>query len=119
MPDSCEPFDTGLSPRDVDPARPRSIETPWGPISIFSCARGLFAVQSFCPHLGGPLFQGSVSGETVTCPWHQWRFSLATGRRLDLEGRPHPGGESLLVCSVRLGARGALVLCDPRRAGVL
>jgi len=119
MPDSGEPFDTGLSPRDVDPERPRPVETPWGPVAILSCAERLFAVQSFCPHLGGPLFQGTISGETVTCPWHHWRFSLATGRRLELDGRPHPGGDSLIVCDVQAGPRGTLVLSAPRRAGVL
>ncbi len=113
-----EAFDTGLLPSDVDPRRPRPIDTPWGSFAIFACAGRLHAVQSFCPHLLGPLFQGSVSGETVTCPWHQWRFSLATGRRLDLEGREVQAGAQLDVLEARLGPRGTILLGDERRRDV-
>src|SRR5262245_34709873 len=110
-------FDTGLRPEDVDPERPQPIDTPWGSISIFARGGSLFAVQSFCPHLMGPLFQGTVSGETVTCPWHQWRFSLATGLRLDETGMEMPGEERLLLREVALGPRGTILLVVPRRDG--
>src|SRR5205814_2097602 len=57
-------FDTGILPGELDPARPRPIETPWGSFSLFVAAGRSGArvrcVQSFCPHLGGPLFQGTV-----------------------------------------------------------
>jgi nitrite reductase/ring-hydroxylating ferredoxin subunit len=113
-----EAFDTGLRPEDVDPARPRPIDTPWGSMSIFACAGELLAVQSFCPHLMGPLFQGTVSGETVTCPWHQWRFSLRTGARVDAGRYFGPRGDdaALLVCDADTGPRGTIVLSRPRHA---
>jgi nitrite reductase/ring-hydroxylating ferredoxin subunit len=112
-----EAFDTGLHPNDVDPHRPRPIDTPWGSFAIFSCAGRLHAVQSFCPHLMGPLFQGTVAGETVTCPWHQWRFALASGRRLDLQGREIPGGERLSVLEALFGPRGTILLRGDGRRG--
>ena len=37
------------------------------------------ALDSVCPHRGGPLGQGSVEGESVVCPWHAWTFNLKTG----------------------------------------
>jgi nitrite reductase/ring-hydroxylating ferredoxin subunit len=110
-------FDTGLRPNDIDPDRPRPIETPWGSFSIFSCSGRLLAAQSFCPHLLGPLFQGTLSGETVTCPWHEWRFSLETGRRLDRSGLELPGGERLLLRDVEVGPRGTILLVVPGRDG--
>jgi nitrite reductase/ring-hydroxylating ferredoxin subunit len=114
-----EAFDTGLSLSDIDPQRPRPIDTPWGSFAIFTCAERLHAVQSFCPHLLGPLFQGTVSGETVTCPWHQWRFSLVTGRRVDLAGALWSAGARLDVLDVLLGPRGTIVLRNERgRRGV-
>lgn len=40
----------------------------------------LFATQAECPHKGGPLADGIVSGDTVVCPLHAWRINLIGGR---------------------------------------
>jgi phenylpropionate dioxygenase-like ring-hydroxylating dioxygenase large terminal subunit len=32
-----------------------------------------------CPHRGGPLEDAAVEDGCVTCPWHGYRFDLATG----------------------------------------
>ena len=108
-------FDTGLRPSDVDPDRPRPIDTPWGSFAILPCPGGLRAVQSFCPHLMGPLFQGSVAGGAVTCPWHQWRFDLSSGERIDEEGKRIPGGARLSLLDLRVGPRGTLLFLADRR----
>ena len=111
-------FDTGILPSELDPARPRPIETPWGSFSLFVAAGRSGArvrcVQSFCPHLGGPLFQGTVAGEIVMCPWHQWCFDLETGRRVDLAGQLFPGRVALAVCAVSLSPRRTIQLATPR-----
>jgi nitrite reductase (NADH) small subunit len=39
----------------------------------------VFAVRDRCPHKGGPLSQGIVAGDTVTCPLHAWNLSLESG----------------------------------------
>jgi nitrite reductase (NADH) small subunit/3-phenylpropionate/trans-cinnamate dioxygenase ferredoxin subunit len=112
-----EEFDTGVTPAEVDPARPRPIDTPFGSITLWRVDGELVATQSFCPHLEGPLFQGTRSGDEITCPWHLWRFSLRTGERLDVGRLLARGGNALLVCDVRVGSRGTLVLSSPRRGG--
>ncbi|MEM3851591.1 MAG: Rieske (2Fe-2S) protein [Methanomassiliicoccales archaeon] len=33
-----------------------------------------------CPHRGGPLKDGELSGSTVICPWHRFEFSLESGK---------------------------------------
>lgn len=38
-----------------------------------------FVIDNACPHAGGNLSAGRVDGEMVTCPWHEWRFDLASG----------------------------------------
>ena len=110
MPDPEDAFDTRLTPSEIDPSRPEPIEPPWGSFAIYSCAGRLVAAQSFCPHMQGPLFQGTIAGETVTCPWHEWRFSLATGKRLELDGREHAGGARLAFLGTSVGSGGTILL---------
>lgn len=112
-PTDPETFDTGLRSAELDPARPRLIETPWGAMALFLEAGEVLCVQAFCPHLEGPLFQGSVAEGAVTCPWHYWRFGLRDGRRLGPLGLPLPGCEPLLRCAVVLESGGRIVLRAP------
>ena len=37
-------------------------------------------IENRCPHKGGPLCDGIVSGTAVVCPLHGWRFDLDTRR---------------------------------------
>lgn len=49
-------------------------------IAVFHTMRGEFyALVNKCPHKAGPLSQGIVHGDKVTCPLHNWVISLATG----------------------------------------
>jgi nitrite reductase (NADH) small subunit len=48
-------------------------------IAIFRCAGGVRAVSDACPHAGGPLSDGIVAGDTVTCPLHGRVADLRTG----------------------------------------
>jgi nitrite reductase/ring-hydroxylating ferredoxin subunit len=116
MPVQPDEFDTRLRLGELDAEQPRAIATPWGEFALFLVAGEPLAVQSFCPHLAGPLFQGTLHGDTITCPWHQWCFSLRTGERLAA-----PPGERtrLSRCAVRIGLAGTLVLQRPERAPVL
>lgn len=41
---------------------------------------GVFgAVSGVCNHAGGPLGRGSLDGDYVVCPWHQWKFHRVEG----------------------------------------
>jgi multimeric flavodoxin WrbA/nitrite reductase/ring-hydroxylating ferredoxin subunit len=50
----------------------------------------LSVISGACSHVGGPLGQGTVDGEHVVCPWHQWRWHRATGARDGFEGDAVP-----------------------------
>jgi multimeric flavodoxin WrbA len=41
----------------------------------------LSVISGACSHIGGPLGKGTLEGEYVVCPWHQWRWHCATGAR--------------------------------------
>ena len=52
-------------------------------IAVFRTMRGeFFAIENTCPHRRGPLSQGIVHGDVVTCPLHNWNISLRTGMAL-------------------------------------
>ena len=49
-------------------------------IGLFRTATDqVFAIEDSCPHKGGPLSEGIVHDNCVTCPLHNWVISLATG----------------------------------------
>ena len=57
-------------------------------IALFRpAAARVFALADRCPHKGGPLSQGIVSGDTVTCPLHGWNIQLDSGQACAPAGR--------------------------------
>lgn len=40
------------------------------------------ALSATCPHAGGPLDEGTLTGDIVECPWHGSRFHMCDGRVL-------------------------------------
>lgn len=56
-------------------------------IALFLTAAGPRAVDARCPHAGGPLEDGIVSGTRVTCPLHLRRVDLDTGEVDDCDER--------------------------------
>jgi 3-phenylpropionate/trans-cinnamate dioxygenase ferredoxin subunit len=82
---------------DEIPVGQRKVVTVRGrPIVIFNVAGDFFALYDRCPHAGGPLSSGKITGlaeadepgrvrytrrgEIVRCPWHGWEFDIKTGR---------------------------------------
>ncbi len=39
-----------------------------------------YAINNTCLHRGGPLGQGELEGNVVTCPWHGWQYDVTTGK---------------------------------------
>jgi len=48
-------------------------------IAIFHVENRYLTIENKCPHKGGPLCDGIVSGAIVVCPLHGRRFDLETG----------------------------------------
>jgi len=43
----------------------------------------VYAAVDRCPHMGLSLARGKIEGGVVTCPWHNSRFDLCTGKNVD------------------------------------
>ena len=49
-------------------------------IAVFLHEGRFHAISDVCNHKGGPLSEGRLRGEFVTCPWHAWEYSVITGK---------------------------------------
>ena len=65
---------------DVPLGEGRAVEIDGRRIAVFQTRNGWHAIDQRCPHRGGPLADGIVADGCVTCPLHDRRFDLATGR---------------------------------------
>ncbi|MDX1926661.1 MAG: Rieske (2Fe-2S) protein [Pirellulaceae bacterium] len=41
-----------------------------------------FAIDGMCAHQGGPIAQGKLDRNCITCPWHGWQYNIADGVNL-------------------------------------
>lgn len=71
---------------NVPPREGRAVLIGDREIALFnlgpSAAAGnqFLATDNQCPHKGGPLCDGIVTGSSVVCPLHAWKVNLETGQ---------------------------------------
>jgi nitrite reductase/ring-hydroxylating ferredoxin subunit len=82
--------------RDIPPGGRKLVTVKGRQIAIFNVAGAYFGVLNRCPHQGGSLCEGiltglvesdepgeyrmSREGEILRCPWHGWEFDIRTGQ---------------------------------------
>jgi nitrite reductase (NADH) small subunit len=49
-------------------------------VALYNVAGEFHALDGVCPHAGGPLGEGVLQGNIVTCPWHGWQFDVTNGQ---------------------------------------
>lgn len=65
---------------DIPRQGARVIRTAQGCVAVFRTLDDrVFALDDRCPHKGGPLSEGMVHGDRVTCPLHNWVFDMNSG----------------------------------------
>ena len=72
--------------RDIPLREGRAVKVGNREIAVFNLGDRFLAVDNRCPHKGGPLADGIVSGTTVVCPLHSWKMSLETGKGVNGPG---------------------------------
>src|SRR3989338_10478093 len=48
-------------------------------VALFNVEGEFYAISNTCLHRGGPLGEGFLEDDVVTCPWHGWRYNVKTG----------------------------------------
>jgi nitrite reductase/ring-hydroxylating ferredoxin subunit len=67
---------------DLEPGQGKTVERRGVEFALFN-VEGIFrAIGNACPHRKGPLAEGELDKDTVTCPWHGWQFDVTTGVNL-------------------------------------
>lgn len=64
---------------DVAPGHGIVAEVNGKTLAIFNVEGTFHAIDNTCLHRGGPLGEGEVEGDVVTCPWHGWQYNIKTG----------------------------------------
>ena len=83
---------------DLQPGERRIIEVKGRRIGLFNVNGRYFALHNRCPHMGGNLCEGPITGTTLEtdeiafvygrqnellrCGWHGWEFDIQTGQCL-------------------------------------
>lgn len=66
---------------DVPPGSCRSVNAAGRELALFNSGGEIFALDNTCLHRGGPLGEGDLDGDIVTCPWHGWKYNVRTGEK--------------------------------------
>ena len=67
------------STADLKPGENKVVTVEGDDVALFNVDGQFFALSNSCPHRGGPLGEGFLEGDVVTCPWHGWRFNVKSG----------------------------------------
>ncbi|MFT8247227.1 Rieske (2Fe-2S) protein [Roseomonas sp. BN140053] len=82
--------------RDIPPGGRKLVQVGHRAIVVFNLGGEFFALLNRCPHRGGSLSEGKLTGlvessapgeyrysrrgEIIRCPWHSWEFDIRTGQ---------------------------------------
>ena len=81
---------------DIPPGGRKLVEVNGRAVVVFNLGGEFFALSNRCPHRGGNLSKGLLTGlvlsgepgeynytrlgEIIRCPWHNWEFDIRTGK---------------------------------------
>src|ERR1700691_3602013 len=64
----------GLSKSFAD-GQPHALTAFGTKLVVFADSSGaLHALDAYCRHMGGDLTQGTIKGDDIACPFHDWRW---------------------------------------------
>ena len=81
-------FDRGRRAKDFKPVvalselpEEKPTKVTFGTTAVMLVRRGevVHALKETCSHAGGPLSEGELKGDTITCPWHFSTFRITDG----------------------------------------
>lgn len=68
--------------RELEANHGKLVEVEGKKIALFNVDGKFYAIDNTCTHRGGPLSEGELEGDEVTCPWHGAKFKVSSGEVL-------------------------------------
>jgi len=81
--DTPKEFVAVLDAGELAENKPTKVIADGVAVVLVKQGESIYALRETCTHLGGPLSEGKIEGDSIRCPWHGSRFCLKDGRVLD------------------------------------
>lgn len=84
-------FTSVLKTSEVPPGEMKLVDVEGTDVVVANVDGKFCAFGNICPHEEGPLVEGELDGDVVTCPWHFTEFNILTGEVIEgLTDEPIP-----------------------------
>src|SRR5947209_20063071 len=74
---------------DLEDGELMAVEVDGEPVCLAKVDGTVYAFTDNCTHISGPLNEGALDDEVLTCPWHGAQFNVCTGKVLRGPPREH------------------------------
>lgn len=64
---------------ELKPGEAKVVDVNGRQVALYNVDGEFFATDNTCLHRGGPLGEGFLDSEIITCPWHGWTYNVKTG----------------------------------------
>jgi nitrite reductase/ring-hydroxylating ferredoxin subunit len=89
---------------EIDEGELLGIEVDGEPICLANVNGEICAFTDNCTHISGPLNEGELDDDVLTCPWHGAQFNVRTGKVLR-----GPARQDIQTYSVKIEGKAILV----------
>lgn len=89
---------------DLDEGTLLGVEVDGEPVCLAKMHGAICAFSDNCTHISGPLSDGELDGEVLTCPWHGAQFNIRSGKVLR-----GPARSDIMTYPVRVDGQTILV----------
>ena len=80
------------------------VEVDGEPVCLAKVDGQVCAFTDNCTHISGPLNEGELDGDVLTCPWHGAQFNVRTGKVLR-----GPARQDILTYPVKIEGESILI----------
>jgi len=77
-----EPKWTKLDLTDIPEGQPVAAKAGAQSLVVLRTGETVYALHAQCAHAGGPLAEGKLVDGCIECPWHQSRYRMSDGKRV-------------------------------------
>jgi nitrite reductase/ring-hydroxylating ferredoxin subunit/uncharacterized membrane protein len=72
-------YKLALAESELVVGKPAKVTLDGVDVFLLKTPAAVYALADKCSHMGGPLAEGTIDGDSVVCPWHGSRFCLKDG----------------------------------------